>query len=152
MKTIADVLAAKLYAVGAREYLEAIGRDQEVAAWLPTARHAPTMVDVMLLVREDLTWQTMRVLQPVCSGTPAALPMIAVMLPDVGATHEEMRCAIVEAVEHLVIDGLEDLESAQQIVKADRRQLDICRILAHIWAGDPVAVNVPAQEPAQVAA
>ena len=30
MKTIADVLAQKLYAVGAREYLEAIGRDQEV--------------------------------------------------------------------------------------------------------------------------
>lgn len=145
MKTIADVLAAKLYAVGAREYLEAVGPELEVAAWLPTARHAATMVDVMLLVREDLTWQTMRVLQPVCSGTPAALPMIAVMLPDKDVSFEEMRCAVVEAVEHLVIDGLKDLESAQQIVEADRRQLDICRILAHIWAGDPVAVNVPAQ-------
>ena len=145
MKTIADVLAVKLYAVGAREYLEAIGRDQEVAVWLPTARHAATMVDVMLLVREDLTWQTMRVLQPVCSGTPAALPMIAVMLPDVGATHEEMRCAIVEAVEHLVIDGLANLESAAQIVQADTRQLDICRILAHIWSGTPVPVDMPEQ-------
>jgi len=125
MKTIADVLAAKLYAVGAREYLEAIGRDQEVAAWLPSARHAATMIDVMLLVREDLTWQTMRVLQLVCSGTPAALPLIAVMLQDKDVSVEEARCALVEAVEHLVIDGLANL--------------DICRILAHIWAGDPVA-------------
>ena len=143
MKTIADVLAVKLYAVGAREYLEAIGRDQEVAVWLPTARHAATMVDVMLLVREDLTWQTMRVLQPVCSGTPAALPLIAVMLQDVSV--EEARCALVEAVEHLVIDGLAHLECVEQIVQADRRQLDICRILAHIWSGTPVPVGMSEQ-------
>ena len=126
--TIRELLESnKLYAVGAREYLETQEPGLDVEQWLPDCRHASTLMDLTLLLRPELTGPAIVMMLEAAEGTQAYPLVASALLPTAGRA--EARVALVEAVEHLVIDSIRSLSLSEDLVEADDRQISLCRLI-----------------------
>lgn len=129
--TIAELLTQKLYAVGAREYLTTQDQNLTVEEWLPTCRHASTMMDLMLLLYPALTLAATKLMLTASEhNTPAYHAALVALIPD--ATPEEARVTLVESVEQLVVQAIRDLSFSEDWVTADDRQVYLCNLMRNM--------------------
>lgn len=133
-----ELIGTKLYATNAREYLEQANPELTVEEWLPTCRHASTMLELLLLAKPYNTLSAVSLLLTAIKEIDAdaadsvthigtAYHLVLASLLE-GVTAEEGRCALVEAVEHIVVDAVDDLDSSEQLVQMDDRQVILCRL------------------------